>query len=773
VLRLIGRYVFREILTSAALGTLLATFVVFLFGLDKLFELLAHGGAATYKMVGMLFLCAIPPVLPLTIPFGVLVGILIGLGRMAADGEIIAMRANGVSSRKVVAPVLVFAALGMGAAAFASLRLTPLATREITRIGNELARTGLSAEILPRVFDEDFPNQILYVGDVRPGERVLWRPVFMANVTAPEKRTEGLQAQAIGPRITVAREAIAESDPANRRMQLTMHDAFTYEMAKGGEAHDASAPRLAMGLDAAPPREQSLTSKAMNTRQLIAYKAGPNLIENKIELHRRFALPVACIMLALVGIPLGIATRKGGRSAGYLNAVFLAFFCYWLSSIALTKFAQQGSLPAAVALWLPDAMFGLAGIVLVARMERPGDSDPTAALKSWASAMVLRLRKPKLTAQGRSPLSRVKMPLLPQILDAYILSQFIFYFGLLLTSFVSLTLVFNFVELANDMVRNHIVMSKMLTYLFFLSPELIYRTTPISVLVAVLVTFGVLSKQNEITAFKACGVSLFRLSLPILFGGLFLSTGLFAFEHYCVPAANRRQDELRDEIKGRPPQTYLRPDRKWIMGRGARIYYYRNFDAVDLPMSGVSVFELDPKTFRMVRQIGAESARWSRSLKMWVFEKGWKSDFSKTGRNYQTFETATFPEITEPPDYFLKAVLQDKQMNFQELDYYIRDLKQSGFDTVRLQVQYYRKFAVPLFALIMAMIAIPFGFMVGRRGAMTGIGVSIIIAIVYWSVSMFFETLGGVGQLPATVAAWSPDAIFGLLGTYLLLRMRS
>jgi LPS export ABC transporter permease LptG len=334
--------------------------------------------------------------------------------------------------------------------------------------------------------------------------------------------------------------------------------------------------------------------------------------------------------------------------------------------------------------------------------------------------------------------------------------------------------VFTFFDLTNDMIHNHIPLATMFEYLFFLTPELIYRTLPVSVLVAVLVTFGVLSKQNEITAFKACGVSLYRLALPVLLCGAALSTGLFAFEHYYVPGANRRQEALRAQIKGKPKQTYLSPDRKWIMGQGSRIYYYRYPDPSALMMDDVSVFELDKDTFRMVRQVSADRMRWSPELKQWVFYNGWMSDFPPAAhRRYEKFEVRNFPELTEGPDYFLKEQVQDKQMNFRELDGYIRDLKQSGFDTVNLQVQFYRKFSVPLFALIMALIAVPFAFMVGSRGAMAGVGVSIGIAIAYWGVSTIFEKMGGVGELDPAVAAWSPDVIFALAGLYLLLRVRS
>src|SRR2546429_7531621 len=105
-----------------------------------------------------------------------------------------------------------------------------------------------------------------------------------------------------------------------------------------------------------------------------------------------------------------------------------------------------------------------------------------------------------------------------------------------------------------DIVRNHIAMSRVFLYLFFLIPKLIYDTLPVSVLVAVLVTFGILTKNNEVTAFKACGVSMYRLALPVLVMSMVFSVGLFAFDHYYVWQANRQQDPIRNEFKGRPVQ---------------------------------------------------------------------------------------------------------------------------------------------------------------------------------------------------------------------------
>ena len=270
-------------------------------------------------------------------------------------------------------------------------------------------------------------------------------------------------------------------------------------------------------------------------------------------------------------------------------------------------------------------------------------------------------------------------------------------------------------------------------------------------------------------------MSLYRLTTPVLLASVLLSAGLFAFDYYYVPQANRRQDALRDHIKGRPVQTYLRPDRKWIKGAGSRIYYYKYFDTAEDIMVGVSVYELDPATFRLKTEISAERAQWQPSLRKWIFQNGWRRDVMGSAQGeLHAVSGHHVSRAGRAAELLLSRKCKlDKQMNFQELDAYIKDLKQSGFDTVQLRVQLHKKFSVPLFALIMAMISAPFAFLVGNRGAMAGIGASIGVAIAYLAIGQLFEQIGNVNHLPPAIAAWSPDAVFSLFGLYLLLKMRS
>ena len=793
-MKILSRYVFREITSSALLGMLLATFVVYLQSPGRqLFELLVRS-PATPLTVLRLFLLSLPPVLPLTIPFGVLVGILIGLGRLASDGEVTAMRAAGVASRIVILPVLLFALITTVLAGAAALWLTPVSLRANVKVMNRLIAAQLTADVQARIFDEQFPNTILYVADVRTSNQnfSIWRNVFLADVSPAEQRQSGTKMEVDGPRITIAKQAFAIPDIPHNRIQLSLVGASVHEIGKDViTGTHVTFPTGNQVLQANPPQENlGKPFSRMDTPELYRAvktipKSANESVESRIELNRRLALPIACLTLAFVGIPLGITTRKGGKSSGYIMAILLAFFVYYLAYITLTGMARQRALSPELSAWAANGFFLFFGTVFLTRMELPGDRDMLSVARAGFER-VLSFFKDLSGIRNKVSFRAVARPqlrlfplrgVLFQIVDGYILSNFLFYFVMLLASFVLMAEVYNFFELLSFIVKNSIPLGKVFSYLFFLLPKLIYDTLPISVLVAVLVTFGILTKQNEITAFKACGVSVHRLAVPILLMSAALSAGLFAFDHYYIPSANLRQDALRAEIKGQPVQTYLRPDRKWIFGQDSahpRIYYYKYFEASTHSMLGVSVYEIAKDTFALTRIIGAERAQWDPSLRTWVFVNGWSRDITGViERNVKRFQATTFPELTERPDYFLKEVKQDKQMNYLQLAAYIADLQQSGFDTVKLRVQYHKKFSVPVFALIMAMLSIPFGFLIGNRGAMAGIGVSISIAMAYWGAGQFFEQLGNVSLLPPAVAAWAPDAIFALAGSYLLLRMRS
>jgi LPS export ABC transporter permease LptG len=293
----------------------------------------------------------------------------------------------------------------------------------------------------------------------------------------------------------------------------------------------------------------------------------------------------------------------------------------------------------------------------------------------------------------------------------------------------------------------------------------------------VLITFGSLNRSSELTAMKATGISLYRVVAPILLLAAILAAALFAFNESYLPDANRKQEALRAEIKGKPAQTFQLPGRTWISGHTnragdpVRIFYYQAFDPARNVFADLSVFEFDAQGFTLQRRIYAKSVQWDSTVSRWIFDNGWQRTFSGTTvASYQPFTVATFPEIREQPAYFNKENKPSDEMSYAELNKYIADLRQSGFNTVELRVQLQNKLSVPAISFIMAIIAVPFALTMGKRGGLMGVATAIGVALAYWTLGQIFSSMGNVSTLPPMLAAWSPDLLFGLAGGYLLLR---
>ena len=774
-MRILTRYILKEVLSHAAIGIVVFTFVLFTHDLGRILDLVARN-SAPLPSVAEIFFFTVPVALTYTIPMGVLVGILIGLSRLAADSEITAMRASGMGVWSFLRIVSIFV-LGAWLLALGNrVWIAPRSQAALGRLQDRLKSSQASFEVQPNVFYEGFPKLVLYVQDVRsrPGAAE-WKGVFLADISDPA-----------APRITMAQRGILVSE-GPQTLHLHLSNGATHETVSGfADRYQISTfaeTDIPIELPAADNgQSQPAPVGEFTTGELWEHAKHAKRIMRRwdlIEFHGRFAISTACVVLALVGIPLGLSSKKGGKSAGFVLTILLVFAYYSVSLIGVSL-AREGRISPLAGAWLANLVFLAAGAFLLWRVERrPIDTSYLRAL--WKPLQAgLKKSGQILSANGRSgdaferavSRRRVIFARFPMLLDDYILRDFVMYLLMILGSFLMLLLVFTLFELIGDIIRNHIPTLVVGEYLLNVSPFFLYNVTPLGMLLAVLITFGLLSRSNEITAVKATGISIYRVIVPVLAAAGVIAVGLFFFDQWYLPHANKRQDALRNFIKGKPAQTYLLPDRKWIKGQQSTIYYYRFFDADRNEFGSFSVFKYDPATFRLTQRTYAERARWAAALQKWICEQGWERELKGPAiADYQTFDVATFATLNEPPAYFKKEVKQFTEMNYQELKRYVRDLQQSGFDVVRLRVQLHKKLAFPVITLVMAVLAVPFALSAGRRGALAGVATAVGIAVVYLTISSLSEAMGNVSQLPPGLAAWAPDLFFGLIGGYLILKV--
>jgi len=360
----------------------------------------------------------------------------------------------------------------------------------------------------------------------------------------------------------------------------------------------------------------------------------------------------------------------------------------------------------------------------------------------------------------------------PLLVDTYLLQRFFYYFLSLLAGFVLISDAFTLFDLLADISKNHISALVVADYFRYLIPYMVYELAPLAALVATLITLAILAKNNEVVAFKASGISLYRLILPLALAGCVVSAGMFLLSETYLPTANTRQNALRNEIKGRPAQTYQQPTRQWIYGENSKIFNYDVFDPGLRMLGDLTILELDPNTFSLKRRVYADRATWDPTQNAWVLTGGWVRDFDEgLVKSYSPFKATSLAEMTEPPSYFQRDVHPADQMNWRQLNDYIISLRKAGFDTSRLTVQWYEKFSWPLIAVIVVLLGAPFAFLVGTRGAISGLAVAVGISIIYWAASALLESMGTAGLLPAVLAGWSADTIFVFLAVYFFLRM--
>lgn len=773
-MRILTRYILKEVLSHAFIGGALFTFVLFMRDLPHLLELVVRNSASLGAVLEIIVL-TLPNMFTVTIPMAVLVGILLGLSRLAADSEITAMRASGIGVWRFVAVVAIVSIAGWGIGLANTLYFAPKATEATLRLEAELLNAQASYEVQPRVFYEDFKNYVLYVQDVRAMSGAAnWRQIFLADLSDPTtpKITTGAAATVVNGK---DQNAIMRMRDGTEH-QTTADQPDQYNVSTFAQT---DLPLALTTQEDARPGHNDSPILAMSNRELLERSHARGGRWYLIELHKRFAYPAACLVLMLVGVPLGISSKRGGKGAGFVLTIVLVFVYYFLSSTG-TALARQNKVPVAVGIWLANVLFAVCGTILLRQMSTGGAAlAAITSIGAWfkSTAKAGADETPESPSAYRSPKPRHTRGRFPLILDEYVLTQFLSTFALVLVSFVMLMLIFTCFELLGDIIRNRTPLITVAAYLANLIPSMLYYPiTPMSVLIAVLVVFGLMGKSSELTAMKASGISLYRIVLPVFVIASLLSVSLFVFDQIYIPKANRRQEALRNVIKGKPPQTFEHPGQKWIFGlqepgKPGRIFYYEFFDPAQNAFGNLTVFEFNPETFSISRRIFGSNVHWEPQLHQWVFEHGWERTFKGDEiSSYRRFDVSTFPEIREQPQYFKKEALLSSEMSFEELTAYIHDLSQSGFDTIRLRVQLNRKLAYPVITLVMAILAVPFALTMGKRGSLLGVAAGIGVAIAYFIVSGTSEAMGNVNLLPAFLAAWAPDVIFGLAGGYLLLR---
>ncbi len=788
----IDRLMIREIVPPTALGFMTYTFMVVMRGIFNLIEQILVRGVAIKDALQVL-LITLPHIVVLTIPMSFLFGVLLAVGRMNAENEIVAMQAGGIPARRLLRPIVALGVLLTILNGYLFLVVIPGSGRELRELKVRLfAEAKNLGRIEPGVFHEQLPNVLLYLrnADMDTGE---WSDVLFFDSSDPSEErltlakrgrmvTAGVDAKTTTgemPEVEqwirleeVVTHQFSKSDPETYRINRTRSQLFRPDIGGGGTV------RFRLGI-----RER-------DTMELISFLRGGDLsssedsevsleqgdteIERRhaaVELNKRLAIPFACVVFAFLALPLGVGSRSGGRGRGFVVSVAVVLV-YYLVANQGELMAMEGRVPPWLGIWLPNIVLMVVALYLMTRMgrwlgEREKAESPVSrifkTIRDW------RAKRQQRRGNGRTiephtgsipiRLQRRRYAIrFPALFDRYITMRLLPPLLLVVFSTALLYVIGDLSSNIEDMARNNVPAGVILAYYANLVPQVFLDVTPFALMISVLILLTLLERQQEMTALKAAGISLFRLTIPILLVASVSAGSLWLLGEVVVPNSNREVQRLLDRIKGRETtRTYRASDRQWLLSRDSESLY--NFLRYDDPSNTLIRFTM----FRVDENMDLKFYLFSRRVRffdgVWVADSGWFRQIFPDGTD--EFKRISAPmklEIPEGPDYFGQEYRRPSEMSVGELASYIRELVDSGYRPNKLIVRWHQKFAYPLSAFVMVLLALPFGLNRGghRVTTMQGVAVALMLGIAYFMSTALFGRLGEVDVLPPVIGAWAP-----------------
>jgi len=771
--RILDRYILKELGPPFAIGVGVFTFFLVI---DRIYQLtdLVITKNVPCALAMPLLLYMLPAFLALTLPMATLVAVLLVCGRLAGDLEVAALKASGVSPLRLFRPFLAVSIVATLLIAWLTLMVGPWSSgafqRQLFRILQSRASTGIKE----RTFSATFNQFVIYVDEVSPSQ-VRLKGLLVSDERNPEQS-----------RIIVAREGRLLSDEATRRITLRFLDGSISESDVGDRRrfrqtyfslYDMSLP-VDSPLTAASREEKP--EKQLPLRQLISeadrlYREGQIATPYYVELHKRFALPVAALVFTLVGFPLGIRSHRGGRAVA-LGLSFGIVVSYYILYTSMEGIALRGRLPAGFAVWIPNAILALVGAAML-RAAVAGVSTAwlDAFWRLWAKIGERRsgrVAKP-LEERRRRRLGRLTGPRESTfIMDRYLIRQYLIYLGIGTVIGAVLIGVVDLLQTLDRFLRVKPPFTTILEHFVYRLPGELYKGLPMIVLIATVFLFLSLTRQRELDAFKAAGISLYRASLPILLVAGAISVLAVAFQEIVLPDINAKSEEVdRVKIRGQLPRHLQRQTQIWYRSSDTRFFRMALLDPAGKSMEGLTVLDIS-RDFRLEERLDARAAQWSA--------EGWQVTdgvFRRVGpQNRVTSEMFDSRLLAMPEhiDDFIQLQNAPDTMSFLELRAYVARLRDGGHRVTRYLVQLYSKLSFPLVHVIMALVAIPFALVSPRSGGRAmGIGVAIVIAVGYWVVHSVALAFAQADLLPAALAAWTANIVFAGIGSALFLSART
>lgn len=750
-MRIINKYFLREFLPSIFFGLLFYTSFFVITSFIEITELSLKNGIPFFKASFIIFL-SFPYILTTTIPMATFFGILLGISKLQSQNEIFALFSLGLSKRIIYKEVFKIALFFLCIHLILSIYILPEANRTLVLYRIELLQSGLSKNIEPKTFLKAFPGKIIYIKNIKENKNK-WEEIFITDFS-----------QVDGEQYVYAKEGELYLNKEGNQIWLKLYNTLTISLKdeKSFQKNTSSQQDILLY----PPLRQSTSYKTgvreKNLRELkgLFNDLNPSL-KNKarVEFHKRFVLPALSFIFPFFALSLSLRKREKGSVKGY--AFLISLIVILISYIFLIyneSLAVDGKLNPAFSMWSIPVFFFLTTLFFLLFPKREGK------LKIIPYPSVKEKKENERKSFKKSSISF-------HLLDQYLFRFFIPYFLISVLAISSLFIIVDFAQIVDEINKNKVPLNFVLNYYIYSLPHNLYNfIIPLCILSSIAIGIAILEKNKEITALKALGVSLSRISLSLLILAFIIGITFFIFSEIYLPEINQKSEEYRDTILGKKnlpkfarfygEDTYVASEKGWI-------YKYKTFDKKNSSILGFEGFNFSqqPEIFLIAREVYFSEGKWivSEGVERRIYED--KIDFKKIDNEIY--------KIPDKPEVFSSIYDNPSNLNLLKLRSYISNLKRAGYKPYSWEVKLWQKIFYPLFILLIAFISIVFSFTQKSTHQIWGnLAKILFVGIIYWILIIFFGKMGEMQMLTPFLAAFSPNFLFMLYGLYYYLGIR-
>lgn len=778
-MKLTDRYTLREILTPTAVAFAIYTGFMLIRGLVQFSSLLLQSSEPLWD-TGRVLAFSAPHIVVLTLPIAFLLGILVGVGRLSQDSELVALRAAGVDLFTLYRPIAVLAILFTLITGFVMTVVVPRTNRILYGMRLQLSTFAIAQRIQPGVFSPEVGGRRIYV-ERASSDRKSLEGLILADNSNPAE----------GERLTLARRGALELEEAEGRLWLRLEDAVTHHTAADARSYDRASYRTQrVLLDDTNPRERF--AKARPDKQLREMTLGelvhrarttPDGVLSRlswVEIHKKFSFPAACLVFGLIGLPLGVVNRRGGRAAGFAvsTAIVLGYYILYASGEAR---AVEGTITPVVAMWFPNLLLLALGAYAIGRVRHDRTLFEGSTIPFLQELLARRLpRRSWKSSQGvappgGSPVGRERASIVARawLVDRYVATRFLQLFVLVLASILVLYILIEYLEISNDIAKVQPPLPAILGYFQAKMAPILVDVIPLAFAAAALIAVAGLVRSAETTALLAHGISLLRSTASILVLAILMGGTLLVLSEAVVPKSAAEADRLRNVLVGKPAAAASDAWRSFLRGESGRFYSAETWDTNSSSLTGVTVFQVDPVSFRLTRKSYGARGRIVPGKGI-VLTDGWTRTFGSDGESLFLKQAGTaFVEAPEAARTFLAGRADPRQMNSLELARFARIRRKAGADVAAITTGLYQKSSVSLAPLLLTLVGLPFAFRLGKKGAVAGIGIALLLGLAYLILSAALVKGGETGSLPPLLAAWGANLLFSLGAGWGLLGIRT